>query len=161
MSDCQNLTLPQRALRALDATDNMTPELRACVHEFGYAIVYACINAGVKRPNAMRALVKEIWDGARQPMQTRQRAGTLDWLLLQVGAGISAATLMRVLANADLAIVPLQPREEMIAASMAEVSDFTLRVTKHEKHRRRLRAAIVAGMTALRPNAFKADGGPA
>ncbi len=129
----------------------MPPKLRECVHAYGYAIVRACLDVKVSDPNRIHALVNSIWEGARQPAQRRERGGALEWLLIQAGAEISVATLMRVLANNDLAIVPLKPTNGMIDASMATVSNFDLRVTKTEKHRMRLKAAIAAGMAEVRP----------
>lgn len=140
-----------RSANALIATDNMSPELRQCVHEYGYAIVNACFCAGVVAPNRIHQLVKEIWDGARQPTQYRERGGTLDWLLVQLGAPLNA--LQRVLMNNDLVIVPLQPSTAMIEASKAEVSGFNVVVNKAEKHRRRLTAAIKAGAREFRADA--------
>lgn len=140
-----------RSQRALDATDAMPPGLRECVHEYGYAIVYACRKAGVSKPSAIHELVREIWDGARQPRQKRERLGTLDWLLLQSGAEVNAAGLIRMLANNNLVIINRQPTLAMIGASMKEVANFNLRVTKKEKHRRRLLAAIEAGAEEMLP----------
>lgn len=138
-------TLSGRSLRALAVTDGMPPDLRQCVHEFGFAIVNACLSHGVKSPGAIRQLVHEIWEGARQPCQRRIHLGTVDWLLMQAGSPISAPKLFRVLAANAHAVVPIDPNPKMIAASMAEVSNFDVRCTKEEKHRRRLRAAIKAG----------------
>lgn len=133
-----------RRAKSCDLVDNLSPGLRECVHEFGFAIVTACMTQGVKTPHGIRHLVNAIWAGARQPEQRSGAAQTLDWMLIQAGAGISAATLRRVLAGYSLHIVPDSPTREMLAASMAEVSAFSERMTKEEKHRRRLRAAIRA-----------------
>lgn len=122
----------------------MPPELRALVHEFGYAIVNAFLVCGVRKVSTIRHLVMEVWAGARQPSQVGGAEGTLDWVLMQAGAEINAAKLERLLADFNLRIVPAEPSREMIEASMAEVSDFTQRITKREKHRRRLTAAIKA-----------------
>lgn len=143
--------ISSRRQNALDRSDEMPRELRECVHEYGYAIVHACLDNGVKRPGQIHQLVHEIWEGARQPSQRRERLGMLDWVLLQAGAQISAATLLRILAGNSMAIVPLMPSTAMVAASMAEVSGFNVRVTKTEKHRRRLTAAVKAGFDHLRP----------
>lgn len=124
--------------------DQMSPDLRECVHEYGLAIVEACLQAGVKEPRKIRQLVREIWDGARQPRQRRSPGGTLDWLLIQAGAEITAAELARVLWSSDLVIAPICPTQEMLAASMGTVSDFTIICSKQEKHRRRLVAAMKA-----------------
>lgn len=144
-----------RRERSFDDIEHMPPELRECVHEYGYAIVKACQQAGVTRPANIHQLVREIWDGARQPGQKRGTGGTLDWMLIQAGANISAAVLLRVLENSGLAIVPIHPTREMIEASKAEVSGFNQVVTKSEKHRLRLIAAIKAGASWLRPRLRK------
>lgn len=157
----ETFTLPQRSLRALEETDNMPAELRECVHEFGYAIVRAMLSAGIKSPTTIRVLVKEIWHGARQPAQ-RNRVGrthspvleTLDWVLIQADASITAKALLRVLWQNGMVIVPWEPSTVMIEASKAEVSEFNQRVTKTEKHKLRLRAAIHAQARRLWPHLF-------
>lgn len=131
-------------LNRLRLTDAMSPDLRACVHEFGFPIVDACLQAGVSMAANIRQLVMEIWAGARQTGQAGGAEGTLDWVLAQAGANINAARLERVLADFNFRIVPAHPTREMLEASMGEVSGFTERVTKTEKHRRRLIAAIKA-----------------
>jgi len=141
----------ERTERSFEDIEAMPPALRQCVHEYGYAIVQACLQCGVTNPNNIHQLVREIWDGARQPKQRRPRGGSLDWILIQAGAEISAATLVRVLAQNNLHIVPADPTTAMVEASKAEVSDFCERVTKTEKHRRRLRAAIKVGGKHLWP----------
>jgi hypothetical protein len=144
-----------RRERSFDDIEHMSPDLRACVHEYGYAIVKACQQCGVNRPANIHQLVREIWDGARQPAQKRGKGCTLDWILIQAGANISADTLLRVLENSSLAIVPLTPTREMIEASKAEVSGFNQVCTKSEKHRLRLMAAIKVGAAWLRPRLRK------
>lgn len=154
-------TLPQRALRALDDTDQMSAELRACVHEFGYAIVRAFISQGIDDPKKIRVLVREIWDGARQPAQ-RNRIGrkhspvldSLDWVLIQAGAQISAHALLKYLWSKGFAVIPWEPSTVAIEASLATVSGGNVVCTKYEKHRRRLRAAIHAQAKRLWPHLF-------
>lgn len=140
------------------AIDEMPPALRQCVHEFGYAIVYSCLANGVKDPAKIRQLVHEIWHGARQPMQKDGRgmgakaASHIDWILINAGAQISAMTLVRVLRQAGLVIVPMEPNKAMLEASVATVSGGGERMTKTEKHRRRLRAAIEACTKSMWPH---------
>lgn len=145
----QGITISDSTRRALAMTDDWPADMRACVHEFGFAIVYACVSVGVTKPNTIRALVREIWEGARQQHQRTTPTGTLEWLMIQNG-GVPLATLARVLDNKSLVIVSREPTRAMIAASMAEVSGFTERITKQEKHTRRLRAAIKAGAIGLK-----------
>lgn len=130
-------------------TDGMPPKLKQCVHEYGFAIVKACLQAGVSKPEHIHQLVREIWDGARQPRQSRRRGGQIDWILIQANAEITAAELSRVLFNNGLGIVPLAPTRAMLDASMAEVANFDVRCTKLEKHRRRLMAAVAVGSKYL------------
>jgi len=132
----------QKRINSFDAVDNMSPELRQCVHEYGYAIVQACLLAGVRAPHRIHQLVKEIWNGARQPTQKRKKGNTLDWLLLQAECPLNADTLRRVLHSEGYLIVPREPTRAMINASLKEVSGFIVRCTKEEKHRRRLAAAL-------------------
>ncbi|MFG1413438.1 hypothetical protein V5G24_20210 [Xanthobacter sp. VTT E-85241] len=124
--------------------DSMTPEWRACVHEYGYAIVHSAREAGVKSPRALHQLVREIWDGARSYVDKKKPAGTLDWILIQSGAGVSVSALSRILANENLLIAPKFPTRAMINASLNELSDHSVRCTKFEKHQRRLAAALRA-----------------
>lgn len=138
------MTLSAKRINQVLAVDALSPELRQCVHEFGYPIVHACLNAGVSSPRAIRVLVSEIWSGARQQGQKSDARNTLDWLLLQAGACISSKTLNRVLNENNLAIVPCSPTRAMLDASMREVSGHSVRCTREEKHRRRLIAAIRA-----------------
>jgi hypothetical protein len=133
-----------RRERSFQVVDGMTRGLRECVHEFGLPIVDACLAQGVRDPAAIRELVRAVWEGARHTGQRRPPLGSLDWLLVQAGANISAATLDRVLRDNSYCIAPMNPTAAMINASMRVCSTFSERVTKHEKHRRRLHAALAA-----------------
>lgn len=154
--------LPQRSYRQLEATDAMPRALRECVHEFGYELVTCLVQNGITRPTAIRNIINTIWMGARSP-HNRQGLRTnhsrvlenLDWVLSQHPGPISAALLVRLLALNNMAIIPLIPNEIMIAASMATVTasdDVRFRGTKHEKHKRRLTAAIQAAVAHLWPH---------
>lgn len=133
-----------RVIRSYEALEALPEHLRPLVHEYGLPIVQACLMAGVTRPNIIHQLVREIWEGARASRQNRQRSGVLDWLLVQAGAEITSPELARALKMNNLQIVPAVPTARMINASLAEVSGFNQRVTKTEKHRLRLAAALKA-----------------
>lgn len=163
--------LPKRVVRALETVDMMPGDLRECVHEFGFAIVHACMEMGIKEPRHIRHLVSEIWRGARQPHQRRSLHASrgdrqpaalkdLDWLLIQSGSTISAATLIRVLWSSHLVIVSMSPSEAAIDASLAELADHNERVTKREKHRRRLLAGFRAQAKKLWPHLFSEGKSP-
>jgi hypothetical protein len=146
-----------------DDVDRLPPEYRLIVHEYGYAIYRALIAAKVTNPATMRHLVHEIWCGARGSTRGGRPRGfpgaanlsLLDWLLIQNGAAISGACLVRVLRQSGLVIVPVEPMPQMIDASMSTVTAKETVVTKREKHRRRLRAALETGCEQLWPHLVK------
>lgn len=156
--------LPPSAYRGLELTDAMPRELRALVHEFGFPIVHAFIEAGgIRDPRKIRHLVKTCWDGPRSygdGAQSRKARGgrspvldKLDWLLIQSGSAISAETLLRVLRETGLVIVPLVPTDYMVDASIEATGQMGL-VSKREKHHGRLAAAIRAAASRHWPHLF-------
>lgn len=135
--------------KALDEVDRLPPDLRACAHEYGLPIVTVCMKHGVKKASAIHELVREIWTGARQTSQRRVPSSTLDWYFSQAGLDMNTATLLRLLDNQSLIIIPKFATREMIEASIKTIANFDLRLTKHEKHRMRLNAALIAGANHL------------
>lgn len=142
-------TIGAKRTKALDDTDQLPAELRSLVHEYGLAIVRVCLKHGITRPNVIHELVREIWTGARQTSQPRAPSSTLDWYFTQVGADINTATLLRLLSNQNLIIVPRSPTVRMIEASMTTIANFDQKVTKQQKHKLRLEAALLAGSKHL------------
>lgn len=160
--DQEGITLSGKVYRALDKTDAMTPEMRKVVHEIGYEPVSVMSCYGLS-PNAMRAVVHACWCAPRSPHQRQGfnlPAGTpksspvlqhLDTLLSRAGSELSGLMLLAFLDRHNMVIVPRDPSEPMIAASMATVSEHTESMTKHEKHRRRLKAALDTSVRRLWP----------
>lgn len=139
-----------RLTKANDHTDAMSPDLRAVVHEIGYELVATFLNSGIAKPGLIRFLVHSCWAGPRSHdnrtgalgTPSTAVAGRLDWVLLQSGSQITAATLVGVLASAGMVIVPLEPSPPVVQASMDALNGVR-RVDKPTKHRIRLRAAIL------------------
>lgn len=153
-----SFVLNGQALKSFDAIDKLSAGQRECVHEFGFAIVKACIDMGVSQPNRIRFLVHTIWSGARQPQQRMGKgpAGAvakLDWLLLQQNCGVRAETLLRTLADNNFVFVPRTPTAAMIDASLDATNHMGV-VSKREKHQNRLIAAIKAQMRSVWPGYF-------
>lgn len=136
------VTLGERRSRQLDVVDRMSPSLRACVHDFGLPIVTVLTKFGIRDPRHIREIVREIWLGPRQDGQRSDTLGTIDFMLSH--GPMSLRTLRRMLAENNQVIVSVEPTRAMLDASMEAVSDHTVRCTKEEKHRRRLRAALRA-----------------
>ncbi len=134
------------------AIDGMPAELRQCVHEFGYAIVHAFQCAGITDPCQIKHLVTTCWDGPRSFFQKSPGIHEkIDWLLSSSGSSMTADTLFRALCTHGMVLAPIEPMQVAIDVSLAEVSGFNQRVTKIEKHRLRLRAAMKATVNKLYP----------
>jgi hypothetical protein len=156
--------LAGRTLRALEVTDAMPAELRACVHELGWAIVREFLGCGIKDPQRIRRLTHAAWAGARSVGDRTGRKGhkghrspildRLDWFLIQNASPIGAETLVRLLWLSNTAIFPVSPSEAMIEASMDAVSPADGLMSKHEKHKRRLLAALRAQVHMTWPHLF-------
>lgn len=149
----------KKLTRDFEKLDEMSMFLRELVHEFGSELVNTFIESGISRPNQIRHLILSCWKGARSPLDRSGKNTTtagpglqlLDWVLMQKGAGISAATLVRVLHADHLVILPLEPTKVGIDASMITVTPKDGPMSKPEKHRRRLRAATRAAARHLWP----------
>lgn len=135
-----------RTLRSMDAFDRLPAPLREAAREFGLPIVTVCAKFGVTNPRHIAELVTEIWAGARQCAQRSDTNQSIDWFLLQNEASVTRRQLFRFMAENNIAVVKAEPTRAMIDASLAAVSGFNVRCTKDEKHLRRLRAALRAGM---------------
>lgn len=136
--------IAMKRFNALASVDAMPRPLRECVHDFGLPIVTVLTKFGIRDPRHIREIVREIWAG---PRQMGQRGGTMqsvDFALAR--GGISLAMLRRMLAENNIVITTVEPTRAMLDASMAEVTGGGERMTKEEKHKRRLRAALRAAL---------------
>jgi len=138
--------ISQLRTKQLETVDRMGPDLRECVHEFGLPIVTVLTKHGIRSPARIREIVRECWAGPRQTGQTQGARSALDFVLAR--GPTSARTLNRIIADYSLVLTTVEPTRIMLDASMAEVSGFNVRVTREEKHRRRLRAALRAAAEA-------------
>lgn len=159
------IVLTKRA-EHMDGIDKMPPELRQCVHEYGAGIVNALVAHGISAPRKIHYIVREIWDGPRGWGANGSKVGNrtggpepiIDWLLISSGSSMTAATLARALWERGFAIVPREPSPGMIEASKATISNFDKLVTKSEKHRLRLRAAVEQYVSAHWTGLFRKTG---
>lgn len=142
----KSLLLPQGG-DPIDLVDSWPRELRLCVYDFGFSVVYAFVAAGVTNPRAIRQLINVVYLGAREPGNVR--AGQpgpirlLEEALTMHGApGSSRAVLAHLRANFHT-IVSYQPTADMLEASLHALDNAPL-VPKAVKHRMRLEAAVRA-----------------
>ena len=116
----------QRRLAHMQTIDNLPEDWRALVHEHGFNVVMAMLDCGVKKAKHARHIINTVLDELSPVRGSFSSQGT------------------RTRAENTLALIPREPTEAMINASMATVASFEVSVTKYEKHRLRLRAALRA-----------------
>lgn len=124
-------TIPHEKIVArMDRIDKMPKEIRELIHEHGLTVVQSFLDHGVTSAKAITHLIKAV------------RTGSID-------PGIGTGGVGMINAGRTMCVVPMEPTIPMIAASMATVTGNDVLVDKEEKHRRRLRAAIKAGMARV------------
>jgi hypothetical protein len=134
----------KKRLDQIDEVDRMSPPIRACVHDFGYPIVKTFLKFGCQNPTMIREVVREILFGVRDGGQKTSAYDALEFVLSR--GPVNVHQLLCILEENGLALVPANPTRAMLEASEAEVSGGTVRITKRDKHRLRLTAALRAGM---------------
>jgi hypothetical protein len=143
-----DMILSEKTLAKLDTVDRMLPEWRELVHEYGYEIVHLARDFRLS-PGATRQFIQTVLLGSRSMVNGRGSARRglrgvrrqLDAVLTLIGAPFHAEFLIRQLSDAGFVLVHKEPNEGMVDASIAETGKLGL-VSKREKHRARLRAAI-------------------
>lgn len=138
--------LDHNATGTCSAIDGVSTDARALVHEFGYSVVRAFDEAGIRNPKIIRNLIYAVWIGAREPGNKPAaaspqvfRALNAAWPHLQNAEGMHGF-LCGVL---KYTVAPILPSRAMINASMAEMGRHAV-VSKEQKHRLRLQAALRA-----------------
>jgi len=112
--------------RRMETVDAMTAEWRVLVHGYGFTIIDALLCCGVTKAKHARHIIETILN---EMSATR--------------GGFSSQGARSLEAN-QMVLISKEPTEAMIEASMATVSSYDMTVTKREKHRLRLKAAIDA-----------------
>lgn len=127
-----NARIVERAQERMARVDSFPPDVRAVIYERGLETVQEFWNHGVRKARSIEYLIAVT-------LAEDQADGNPRFGLNRAPSKPNPLTRAMV-------TVPLNPTSEMIAASMAEVSGGNERMTKSEKHRRRLRAAIHAAI---------------
>jgi hypothetical protein len=138
--------LPNNALGTCETLDRLPPATRALVHEFGYSVVRAFDMAGVRDPKTIRVLIYAVWLGARElgnsvPHGDSPRfVKTLNSMWHQFR---NAEAMLSFLRTTSMVVVSREPTPAMVEASITETGKHGI-LSKEQKHRVRLRAAIKA-----------------
>lgn len=136
----------------LKRVDALPAQLRECVHDFGFPIVNAFMECGVRSPAKIRQLIGIVLSGIRERSQSGKNGSGLkhvvDDLLIQSGSGMTAKGFASVLRINNVLIIPAAPNKAMIEASIDAVDWSQGKISKSDKHSRRLNAALHAGARA-------------
>jgi hypothetical protein len=120
-----------RRVSRMDRIDALPQEWRELVHEYGYCLVDAMRCCGIKEVRHVRHLVETVLNE-----------------LSPIRGSLSSQGARTTRENC-LVMVPREPTKAMIEASMATVCTFDAKITKRDKHRQRLQAAIDAAVGAM------------
>lgn len=153
----EGFMVPEKVKRSFETIDKMPRELKSCVHEFGLPIVNSLVCAGITKPSVIRQIVHEIWCGTRETWM--QNGGgfhgmmaKLDAVLVHGNVPMNAATLARIMHSSGFVIVPATALACMVTASMETVTPEDGPMSKKEKHKRRIDAALTAARKFMFPH---------
>lgn len=117
----------RRAAR-MDVVDDLPEDWRQLVHDYGLSVTIAIRDSGVAKVKNARHIIETVLNElspTRGPSSSQGRRR-----------------------DKGLVLIPKEPTESMIAASIETIAGGGIAITKHEKHRLRLRAAIAVAIGA-------------
>lgn len=159
----------KRSQNRMKEIDSLPEDLRHLVYEHGWSIIKAFIDSGIKKKNSINHIIYTVREGSFEigkregenliyksiPLSEEIICRCLDFFKIPP---ISKQIIGHLIHKGQI-IVPTEPSEKMIQASMDAVkpiSEGGRPLTKHQKHKIRLRAAMKAAMkeqmTGYEPN---------
>lgn len=134
--------------------DSLPADIRALVHDFGWGVVSAYLQAGVTKAKRIRHLIETTLDGSWEIRSRRlntqvisRAAERLNKCLSEFHLPANGQALVDSLRRNGAVIVCMQPTTAMVDASIHALHQpqyANAYVTKQEKHRIRLTAALRA-----------------
>jgi hypothetical protein len=119
----------EKIVARMSYIDSLPKDIRELVHEHGFTVVKAFLDQKITKAAAIKHLIGTVKTGSIDP-----------------GTGTGGVGMV---SGRAMCVIPIEPTPAMIAASMATVANHDVLVSKEEKHRLRLRAAIKAGMSRV------------
>lgn len=130
-----------KRVNRMNEIDNLSPDIRALVHEFNWTMIHAFLQAGIRDARKIRHLISRVIEGAAS-----YDGGNMD----KVGLKLSTNTTLELALRPDVVACYIDPDERVVQASMDAVLPYvpgTPVLTKRQKHRIRLRAALQTAKT--------------
>ena len=131
-----------KRVNRMNEIDRLPADIRALVHEFNWTMIHPFLKAGIRDARQIRHLIRCVVHGAAS--HNGKNLPPIRPLRL------SADTEMELALREDLAVCEINPSDQMVQASMDAVLPYvpgTPLLTKREKHRIRLRAALQTAKT--------------
>lgn len=131
-----------KRVNRMNEIDGLSPDLRELIHEFNWRMVKAFLDAGVTDARQIKHLIRCVVEGAASYSGSNMNPiGSLR---------LSTEAAMELALREDLVVCEINPRDQVIQASMDAVLPYvpgTPLLTKREKHRIRIRAALQTAKT--------------
>jgi hypothetical protein len=133
-----------KRINRMNEIDRLPPDIRALVHEFNWTMIKSFLDAGVRDARRIRHLIRNVMDGSAAYGGGNMPDQGVPKLKL------STQTTMELALRDDLAVCHIDPLDQVVQASMDAVLPYvpgTPLLTKREKHRIRLKAALQTAKT--------------
>jgi hypothetical protein len=128
----------------MNEIDSLSPALRELVSEFNWTMIKAFLDVGVRDARKIRHLIARVMEGAAAYGGGDMNPDKNPKLKL------STQTTMELSLRNDLVVCHIAPLDQVVQASMDAVLPYvpgTPLLTKREKHRIRLKAALQTAKT--------------
>jgi hypothetical protein len=123
-----------------DDVDSLPAPLRELAHEFGWSVVRAFLDHGVRSPAAIRHLIHTAWLGPREAANVRiggrghRGLQVLDQFLMRSGCAVNARALVRLFRQQGLVLMNRDPSPPMIETSGVRAERLRQAI-REEEHR--------------------------
>jgi hypothetical protein len=131
-----------KRINRMSEIDRLPADIRALVHEFNWTMIKPFLEAGVRDARRIRHLIRCVVQGAAS-----YNGSSLNPVK---SMRLSTEATMELALRDDLVACEINPSDQMVQASMDAVLPYvpgTPLLTKREKHRIRLRAALQTAKT--------------
>lgn len=131
-----------KRVNRMNEIDNLPADIRALVHEFNWTMINPFLKAGIRDARQIKHLIRCVVQGAAS-----YNGSSLNPI---ASLRLSTETTMELSLREDLVVCEINPSDQVVQASMDAVLPYvpgTPLLTKREKHRIRLRAALQTAKT--------------
>lgn len=130
-----------KRVNRMNEIDNLPADIRELVHDFNWTMIKAFLDCGVRDARKIRHLIARVIEGAAS-----YDGGNANPL----GLRLSTNTTLELALRPDVVACSINPDDRVVQASINAVLPYvpgTPLLTKREKHRIRLKAALQTAKT--------------